>query len=152
MSNIKVGRYFYLEEFTASPTATRLGITLCPDTNEKDAIKDLCDKVLDPIREYFGEPVIVTSGFRTLELNKAIGGSRRSQHMWGEAADIKIGGLSSLEIARAVKDLKLDFDQCIVYAPERGGHAHISFTRRRDNRRQFLYAPAEGGYTPLEEP
>ena len=147
---MKVGYYFALDEFTQSPTADRLGIELHASADQINALKALCVFTLDPIRAWFDRPVLVTSGLRTPELNKAIGGSASSQHIIGEAADIKIEGLSSQDIVAGVRAMGILFDQCIAYAPERGGHVHISFTKRRDNRRQFLYAPANGGYRNLD--
>ena len=68
------------------------------------------------------------------------------QHVRGEAADIKVPGTSSEEVVRVLVHSGIPFDQAIWYAPERGGHVHVSYTARRANRRQTLHAPASGGY------
>ena len=87
-----------------------------------------------------------SSGTCSLEVNDAMHGSPGSQHTLGEAADIWADGLTGEELAMVIHQLGLPFDQVIWYAPERGGHVHVSFTERRPNRSQVLYAPATGGY------
>jgi hypothetical protein len=68
--------------------------------------------------------------------------------MSGEAVDIKATGLSAEQLAGAIVRTGLPFDQVIWYAPERGGHVHLSYTEKRPNRWEVLYAPPAGGYTP----
>jgi hypothetical protein len=106
----------------------------------------LVGQLLDPLRAVLGVPVRVTSGYRAEEFNAAIGGAASSQHVLGEAADIKVPGTSSEEVVRVLVHSGIPFDQAIWYAPERGGHVHVSYTARRANRRQLLHAPARGGY------
>ena len=72
--------------------------------------------------------------------------SEGGQHTLGEAADIWAEGLTGEELAMVIHQVGLPFDQVIWYAPERGGHVHVSFTERRPNRAQVLHAPAAGGY------
>ncbi|MCH5235695.1 MAG: peptidase M15 [Muribaculaceae bacterium] len=79
---------FTLEEMTASSTAKGKGIINIPDTQATESLKRLCEEILQPIRNKFGKPVKVTSGYRSDALNTAIGGSKTSQHLKGEAADI----------------------------------------------------------------
>jgi uncharacterized protein YcbK (DUF882 family) len=109
---------------------------------------ELVFALLDPLRAALGKPVRVTSGFRSPEVNQAVKGSPTSQHMLGEAADIKTDGLNASELLAVIVRSELPFDQAIGYDPERGGHVHVSYTIRRANRREMLWAPASGGYRP----
>jgi hypothetical protein len=84
--------------------------------------------------------------YRVPLVNRAGSGSPTSQHMLGEAADIKVDGVAAEALAAAIVSLGVPFDQVLWYAPERGGHVHVSFTEKRTNRRQTLHAPAGGGY------
>ena len=86
---MKMSTNFTLSEMISSQTATRLGIDNTPNDDQIENLKELCEKVLQPIRDKFG-PVRVTSGLRVPELNTAIGGSGSSQHCKGEAADINM--------------------------------------------------------------
>lgn len=81
-------KYFTIEELTRSATAKRLGIDNKPDANALINMQELVEKVLDPLREAYGKPIRVNSGFRSARLNKAIGGAVSSDHLTGRAADI----------------------------------------------------------------
>lgn len=144
MSSEKVGKYFTLAEFTRSSAAARLGDPNTPTPEHLAAIRELCARVLDPLREALGRPVVVTSGYRSAAVNAAIGGSKSSDHMRGRAADVRVSGLTSREVARVVVLRGLPFDQAIWYDPERGGHLHLSYRLR--GRGEVLYAPVGGGY------
>lgn len=89
---MKLTKNFTLGEMTNSPTARRLKISNEPSKKETEALKKLCTDILQPIRDKYGMPIVVTSGFRCPELNKAVGGVPTSQHLKGEAADISVGG------------------------------------------------------------
>lgn len=144
------GRFFAWDEFEASPTARRLGIdNAVMDPDHRAAIEHLCAAVLDPLRVALGRPVRITSGYRSEALNDAIGGARGSQHMRGEAADIKVDGIGAEDLARRIAALGLPVDQVVWYDAERGGHVHVSAVRPR-LRGQYLHAPASGGYRPWE--
>lgn len=143
---MKLGPNFTLQEFTRSDTATKLGIDNTPNAGEVASLRALVVNVLQPLRDALGSPVRITSGFRSDALNKAVDGSKQSQHRKGEAADFTVDGMSSAEVADFLQELGLPYDQLIVYAPSRGGHVHVSYTTRRANRKERLYAPAEGGY------
>ena len=85
--------YFTFKELTRSQTAEKLGINNMPDTAEKiDNLDKLREKILDPLREAYGKPIYVTSGYRCKALNTKIGGATSSQHMSGEAVDIYVLG------------------------------------------------------------
>ena len=82
-------KYFTIEELTASATAKRKGISNKPTADIVAALERLVENVLDPLREAWGAPIIVTSGYRSPKLNAAVGGARGSQHTYGQAADIR---------------------------------------------------------------
>src|SRR5690606_11146330 len=90
---------------------------------------------LDPLREAIGRPVNVSSGFRNEAVNRLVGGSKTSQHRFGEAADINVPGMSVTEVIAKIKELKLPFDQVI---DEFGSWVHVSYGPRQ--RRQGLKA------------
>ena len=81
-------KYFSISELTASATALREGIDNRPPTSTYHLLHVLVDQLLDPIREAWGEPIVVSSGYRCKELNTLIGGAKNSHHMLGCAADI----------------------------------------------------------------
>ena len=85
---MKLTENFTLEELTFSATAKIRGIDNTPDENQKQQLQLLCTKILQPIRTKFNRPISVTSGFRSSALNAAVRGSKTSQHLKGEAADI----------------------------------------------------------------
>ena len=85
---MKLSENFTLEEMVASATARKYGIINIPDKLQKENLRRLCVDILQPIRDRISLPIIVTSGFRSMKLNNAVGGSPSSQHLKGEAADI----------------------------------------------------------------
>jgi len=84
-------KYFTIEELTRSATATTRGLDNTPTPEIKANLERLVDKVLDPLREKYGKPITVNSGYRCPELNKAVGGSKTSDHVKGFAADLTGG-------------------------------------------------------------
>lgn len=136
----RLGVFFTEAELTRSDAAEDMGLDNTPDADARAAIEALVVNTLDPFRRWLGLPVIVTSGYRSPAVNRAVGGDPKSQHQRGEAADIKVKGHRSA--ALAVKFLRsgVSFDQCIWYDV---GHdpIHVSFTTRRPNRRLVLYKP-----------
>ena len=136
----QLSKHFTLWEMMRSGTAVRLNIKNVPDEQEKEALRQLCQHVLEPLRCRYGA-IIITSGYRCLRLNRAVGGVPTSQHMRGEAADIFI---PNLEIGRKYFDFiknNTTFDQ-LIWEP-RGADVprwlHVSYTTRRPNRMQVLY-------------
>lgn len=83
---------FSYDELIASATAKRLGLDNTPTPEEKEKLRQLAEDILQPIRDAWKSPIVVTSGYRSEEVNKAVGGVKTSQHRLGEAADIKVGG------------------------------------------------------------
>lgn len=98
-----LSKNFTYEELTHSATAKRLKINNTPNDEEKGKLKKLAETILQPIREKYGRPIVVTSGFRCVKLNLAVGGVKSSQHCKGEAADIR-------SVSDSVKDNKELFD------------------------------------------
>ena len=83
---------FSYDELIASATAKRLGLDNRPTPEEKEKLRQLAEDILQPIRDAWNSPIVVTSGYRSEAVNKAVGGVKTSQHRLGEAADIKVGG------------------------------------------------------------
>jgi zinc D-Ala-D-Ala carboxypeptidase len=109
---------FTLEEMTKSETALRHDIENTPNEQEISAMKLLAEKVLQPVRDHFGKGVKVNSGFRHPDVNQKVGGSRNSDHIRGQAADIEIPGIPNAELAEWIKD-NLEYNQLILefYTP-----------------------------------
>lgn len=106
-------KYFTIEELTRSATATARGIDNTPTPEIKANLERLVEKVLDPLREKYGKPITVNSGYRCPELNKAVGGSKTSDHMKGFSADITASNKKeNATLFQIIKD-KFDFDQLI---------------------------------------
>lgn len=136
----QLSKHFTLWEMMRSGTAVRMNIKNVPDEQEKAALRQLCQHVLEPLRCRYGA-ITITSGYRCLRLNRAVGGVPTSQHMRGEAADIFI---PNLETGRKYFDFiknNTTFDQ-LIWEP-RGATIprwlHVSYTTRRPNRMQVLY-------------
>lgn len=132
-------KYFTMTELTSSATAKRKGIDNTPDAKAKAALSALVANVLDPLREKYGKPIVVSSGYRCPKLNKAVGGVARSQHTKGEAADIRCVSDSRAENKRLfdlIVASELPFDQLIdEYNYD---WVHVSF-KDGANRRQILH-------------
>lgn len=119
-------KYFSIEELCRSTTAEKEGIRNVPGEKEKLNLKQLVDNVLDPLRERYGKPITVNSGYRCPELNKAVGGSSTSDHMIGCAADITAGSKEeNKKLFNLVQELGLPFKQLI---DEKGfSWVHVSY-------------------------
>lgn len=130
-------KYFTFTEFERSSTATRYGIDNTMPESAKKNVVALVDNVLDPLREAWGKPLRVGSGYRSPELNKAVGGVAASQHMSGQAADINTGSREdNRKLFQLAIDLGLPFDQLIWEKGDNTGPdwLHISYGPR--NRRK----------------
>ena len=123
-------KHFTIKELCRSATAERLGIDNTPPRSAVTALHELVDHVLDPLREAWGGPIHVNSGYRCPELNKAVGGTPYSQHQRGEAADITVGTPArNRRLLALIKRLNLPVDQCIdekgcrwIHVSHRAGH------------------------------
>ena len=132
-----MGKYFTINELTKSSTASRLHINNTPSQEVKDNLNKLIDNVLDPLRELYGKPIIVNSGYRCPKLNKAVGGARSSQHLIGQASDIRTvtnTKESNKQLFDIIRNSKLPFDQLINEYDF--NWVHVSYGPR--NRRQVL--------------
>lgn len=131
-------KYFTIEEMIKSSTATAKRIDNTPNQTVIDSLTKLIEAVLDPLREAYGKPITVTSGYRCPVLNKAVGGSKTSDHMNGCAADIVGTPNTPKENKRLfnlIQELKLPFDQ--VIDEKNFSWVHVSH-RREGNRNQVL--------------
>lgn len=126
---MKESKYFKLEELLKSDTALASQIENLPSWSDVENLQELATLVLDPIRQAWGQPLIVTSGFRSPQLNAAVGGVPTSAHMEGCAADIvlphwstmKVGELYNL-ISWLVESGAIDIDQVIYYRKKKMIH------------------------------
>lgn len=136
----RISKSFKWSEFTKSDTATRLHIqNEITDWDVRDNIIALVEEVLQPLRDSWGGPLFINSGYRSAELNKAVGGAKTSQHVKGEAADVACTDPYSL--AKLIKRMRLDVDQVIVYP----SFLHVSHKRNGENRGEVLYSPKYRG-------
>ena len=133
---------FKLSEFFASSTADKNGIKNEPHIDERATIERninlLVDNVLDPIRDRFCAPVIITSGYRCPQVNKLVGGVDNSQHMSGYAADFHVKGFTSSMMYRlflCISDT-LEFDQLIYYRSK--NIIHVSYVENCNRHEAFL--------------
>ncbi len=107
-------KHFTLTELTRSATAQRLGIDNTPPPEAVAALTQLVDNVLDPLREAWGAPLYVTSGYRCPALNRAVGGVPHSQHILGQAADVTTGTIDgNRRLWQLLQSLHLPVDQAI---------------------------------------
>ena len=113
---MKLSANFSLSEMTKSQTAVRKDIDNTPTQEHIDNLKYVAENLLQPIRDHFGKPVAVSSGYRSVELCEAIGSSSKSQHAKGEAADFEISGIgwrTEEEYSASYKDWWQDSICCL---------------------------------------
>ena len=129
-------KYCTLRELPRSATARLHGIDNTPPASAVKALHALVDNVLDPLRQAWGGPIHVNSGYRCPELNQIVGGTPGSQHQRGEAADITVGSRNAnRRLLALIKRLALPVDQCI---DEKGCRwIHVSHRSGR-NRRMYM--------------
>ena len=145
-------KYFTINELTRSATAKRLGIDNRPSEEVRRKLTLLVSQVLDPLREAWRQPVIITSGYRSPRLNQAVGGSASSQHTKGEAADIRTisdNPAENRKLFDLLLRLNLPFDQVINEYPDTRGNPnwiHVSYSAHRQ-RGQVLVAKRVKGKT-----
>lgn len=136
-------KYFTVGEFVRSDTAAKLHIDNRCKLEHAENIKRLVHNVLDPLREAYGKPIRVTSGYRCQALNKAVGGSKTSDHMTGRAADIVGTPNTQAENKRLwqlIQTMRLSFDQLIwekgsIIGPK---WVHISYRSEAENRKMVF--------------
>ena len=129
-------KYFSIEELTKSNTAKSKGIDNTPTQEVIDNLTKLIEAVLAPLREWYGKPIIVSSGYRCRALNEVVGGASNSQHTLGMAADLDVGNKEeNKKLFNYIKD-NLEFDQLIDEKDL--AWVHVSYNENK-NRNQVLY-------------
>lgn len=141
---MKLSKNLSLSEAVKSNTATRLGIDNTPEQWEINNLRAVAENIFQPVRDHFGVPIGVSSGYRSKALNKAIGGSKYSQHMIGEALDIDAdiyGKVTNAEIFNYIKN-NLEWDQMIweFGDDEEPNWVHVSYKEAGENRKQLKRA------------
>ena len=110
---MRLSKNFTLEEFLLSQTATRLGLDMTPGPEIIENLQRLVTGCLQPLRDEVNAGIFISSGFRPLELNTAIGGSKTSAHVRGDAADLKVSGQTPYDTCELIIAMQLPFDQVI---------------------------------------
>ena len=145
---------FTLAELTKSQTAVRKNINNEPGTAELENLLHLAKTVLQPVREHFGKPVMISSGYRSPELCEAIGSSAKSQHAKGEAADFEINGVDNKELASWISK-NSDFNPLILEFYDgvdlNSGWVHCSASMSRSRKQTLKAEKVEGrtSYVPI---
>ena len=145
-----ISKHISDKEGTYSITAIRRGIDNTPDKKQLQNMQLLADEVFEPLRVWAGEPIKVNSFFRSPELNKAIGGSSKSQHCHGQAIDIddSYGHVTNAEMYEYIRE-HLDFDQLIweFGDDDNPNWIHVSYISESENRNRCLRAYKYSGKT-----
>ena len=151
---MRLSPHFTLSEMCKSQLAVRRNLDNLPDTGPVAAMQALCQAILEPVRTHFGVPIIPSSGYRSIALNRALGGSADSQHCKGEAVDFEIAGVAHADIAVWIRE-NCTFDQLIIEYPQAdnvsAGWLHISYVAGR-NRNETLSKTRNGfilGFPPF---
>lgn len=144
--NMKLSEHFELAEFLVSETAARRGIANEPTPEVIENLRRLCQLVLQPLRIKLARPVVITSGYRSPALNRAVGGSPASHHMQGRAADIIVPGMTPLTVCQTAQQMKLP---CVQIIHEFGRWAHLAVAVSNE-RTQLLTAKRTQGKTVYE--
>jgi uncharacterized protein YcbK (DUF882 family) len=135
-----LSKNFRLFEFVYSETAKRLKIENNPTDVVVENLKNLCEFVLEPLRELVGKPIKINSGYRCFALNEAVGGSKESQHMQGKAADLKVDGMTVAEVVAMIRNSEIQYDQLIeekfVPTMPGSGWVHVSWNSPTKNRKK----------------
>ena len=146
---MKISEHISMKEALRSNTAQRLGIDNMPDNDTFVSMQITAEHIFEPLRNHFNEPIYISSFYRSPELNKAIGGSAKSQHCKGEAIDIDdvYSKASNADFFNYIKD-KLEFDQLIweFGDDENPAWVHVSYNLGK-NRMRILKAIKENGRT-----
>ena len=145
-----ISKHVSYKEGVYSTTATRLGIDNTPGDDQLHFMELIAEKVFEPLREWVGGPIKINSFYRSPELNKAIGGSTKSQHCKGQAMDIDdtLDKVTNAEMFNWIKE-NLDFDQMIweFGDDDNPNWVHISYVSEEKNRNRCLRAFKSGGKT-----
>ena len=149
----KISKHISFKEAIKSNTATRLGINNTPDDYQVSNMVNIAINLFEPLREFVGGPIKINSFFRCEDLNRAIGGSSRSQHCEGRAIDLDdtFGHKTNAEMFQYIKD-NLSFDQIIWEFGDdtNPDWVHVSFISESDNRGRVMKAVKENGKTSYQ--
>lgn len=148
---MRLSKNLTLQECTKSLTALRRGIENEPEAWERNNLSIIANEVFQKIRDHFGTPIAVSSGYRSKKLNRVLGGSRHSQHIQGRALDLDAhvyGKVTNAQIFNYIKE-HLDFDQLIweFGTEDEPDWVHVSYIRGDENRKRCLRAVKEDGVT-----
>jgi len=147
---MSISKHISYKEGVYSRTATRLGIKNNPNAEQMKNMVAIAEEVFEPLRAYVGGPIKINSFFRSPELNKAIGGSTKSQHCHGQAIDLDdtFGRCTNAEMFEFIKN-NLDFDQIIweFGDDDNPDWVHVSYVSEDENRNRCLKAYKENGKT-----
>ena len=147
---MSISKHISYKEAVYSRTATRRDIKNNPNAEQMGNMVTIAEEVFEPLRMWVGGPVKINSFFRSPELNKAIGGSGKSQHCHGQAIDLDdtFGRATNAEMFEFVKE-HLDFDQMIweFGDDENPNWVHVSYVSEKENRNRCLKAYKENGRT-----
>ena len=148
-----ISKHISYKEGVYSNTATRRGIDNTPGNEQLDNMELIANEIFEPLREWVGGPIKINSFFRCPELNTAIGGSKSSQHMKGQAMDLDdtFGYKTNAEMYHYIKD-NMDFDQLIweFGDNENPNWIHVSYVTHRANRKKLTVAFKKNGRTAYE--
>jgi len=138
---MQLSKHFKLAEFTKSQIAARHGLKNLPGSGEVKNLENLCYEILEPVRAKFEKPIMISSGFRSLMVNRKLGSSDSSQHCKGQAVDFEIAGIPNIKVAYWIQ-ANCDFDQLILeyYQPDDDQHGwvHVSYNEKGANRKKVL--------------
>lgn len=143
---MRISKNFTLKELIHSNTAVKHGIKNTPNETELENLVSLVKNLLQPLRDIYGKPFYIGSGFRNQEVNKLVGGVPTSQHTKGESVDVTPDGRDPRKLLQLLINSKLDWDQAILYDNGKNCFLHLSYTTSKPNRKQVLYSK---GTTPL---
>ena len=145
-----ISKHISYKEGVYSITATRRGINNTPNDEQLTNMETVAEEVFEPLRVYVDGPIKINSFFRCEELNKAIGGSSKSQHCKGQAIDLDdtFGRATNAEMYHFIKE-HLDFDQMIweFGDDDNPDWVHVSYVSPEDNRNRCLKAHKDKGKT-----
>ena len=144
----RLSEHFTLDELTLSQTAARLGLSNTPSRDAITNLTDLCD-LLEDVRSLLGDhPLLISSGYRSSELNRAIGGSATSRHVFGLAVDFTVPRYGSpLAVAKAIAASDLPFDQ-VIHEFGRWVHLGMSLPGEKPRRQTLTIRNSSEGYLP----
>jgi len=143
MSNMYIPRYFSIDEMTRSTVGAANGIRNQPGVQETRNLYALIENILDPVRERWGKPITVSSGYRCAKLNTLVKGAKCSSHMTGQAADITVGGKeNNWKLYELIRTSGLPFTK-LIYEHNKNNiyWVHVSFIKGQPLRKCYIYHP-----------